>query len=55
MKHYLEIVERKSGEVSKRIDCFNPHDADRIELVLNRNLDHENFFVRSVGQKELLK
>lgn len=55
MKHYLEIVERKSGKVSKRIDCFSQHDADRIEPIVNRNLDHENFFVRSVDQKELSK
>jgi Zn-finger protein len=55
MKHYVEIIERKSGTVSKRIDCHDQHDADKIELVLNKQLDHENFFVRSFDQKELFK
>jgi hypothetical protein len=55
MKHYVEIIERKSGTVSKRINCHDQYDADKIELVLNKQLDHENFFARSINQKELFK
>ncbi len=54
MKWFVEIVEFKTEQVVKRIECASERQADRVDGGANINLNHEEYFTRIVseGQEE---
>lgn len=48
MKYYLEIVRISNQEVVKTIGPFQAHEQEKVEAGALRNLDQENYFIRTV-------
>lgn len=54
MKTVIEIVNFASGEVVKEVDItgYSETNADKCERGMNRNLNHEEYFTRTVSKED---
>ena len=50
-RYFVEIFERESGTVEKRIACLNERIADKVEHGALINLNHELYFTRIVEEE----
>ena len=54
MSHWVEVVQHGSAEVQKTYGPYHTlREADRMGRVLNRNLDHDRYYTRTVEEPAL--
>jgi hypothetical protein len=51
MKYFVEVVSYKTGEVVHRIECDSERAADRVDSGVNINLNHEQYYTRTVTEE----
>lgn len=52
MKYFVEVINKKTGEVEKSIECKSEREADRVDTGLSINLDHKEFRIEIRTENE---
>lgn len=51
-KYYVQVIKYDHEEVVEEIECGNVHKAEKVDIGININLNHDEYFTNIVSNSE---